>query len=77
MIVPIADPRLPFRGRGQSGLGVTGGADSLLETTVRKTVSLRRGRFRPHLAWARNSDAARVGTMIRLLHGRHWTSQSA
>ena len=49
VIVPTADPRLPFGGRKHSGFGVTRGAEGLLEMTVLKCVTVRRGRFRPHL----------------------------
>ena len=49
MIVPTADPRLPFGGRGRSGYGVTRGADGLLEMTRPKAIVVRRGSFRPHL----------------------------
>jgi acyl-CoA reductase-like NAD-dependent aldehyde dehydrogenase len=69
VIVPTADPRLPFGGRGESGFGVTRGAEGLLEMTVQKAISIRRGRFRPHLAAPKNEDASRFATMIRLLHG--------
>ena len=34
VIVPTADPRLPFGGRGESGFGVTRGDEGLLELTV-------------------------------------------
>jgi len=50
MIVPTADPRVPFGGGGDSGFGVTRGAEGLLELTRPHTVVLRRGRRRPHLA---------------------------
>ena len=50
LIVPTADPRLPFGGRGRSGFGVTRGAEGLLEMTVPKAISVRTGSFRPHLA---------------------------
>jgi acyl-CoA reductase-like NAD-dependent aldehyde dehydrogenase len=50
LIVPTADPRLPFGGRKASGFGVTRGAEGLLALTRLKTVSLRRGAFRPHYA---------------------------
>jgi len=69
IIVPTADPRLPFGGRGLSGFGVTRGAAGLLEMTVVKTVSLRRGRFRPHLTEARPTDANRYAGLIALLYG--------
>lgn len=70
VIVPTADPRLPFGGRGESGFGVTRGAEGLLEMTAIKTVSTRRGWFRPHLDVPKPSDAKRFASMIRLLHGR-------
>ena len=69
LIVPTADPRLPFGGRGRSGFGVTRGAEGLLEMTVIKTVSTRRGRFRPHLAPPRPGDAVRYASLIGLLYG--------
>ncbi len=68
LIVPTADPRLPFGGRGESGFGLTRGAEGLLEMTVCKTVLLRQGRFRPHLD-ARGEDAGALTAMIGLLHG--------
>ncbi len=69
LIVPTADPRLPFGGRGRSGYGSTRGAEGLLEMTVPKAVSTRRGRFRPHLNAATPEDAAQFAAMTALLHG--------
>jgi acyl-CoA reductase-like NAD-dependent aldehyde dehydrogenase len=69
LIMPTADPRLPFGGRGLSGFGVTRGAEGLLDMTVAKTISLRRGRFMPHLADARTTDADRYAGLIALLYG--------
>lgn len=71
LIVPTADPRLPFGGRGESGYGVTRGAEGLLEMTVVKTVSVRH-RFRPHLQPPREDDAARFAKLLRWLHGAPW-----
>jgi acyl-CoA reductase-like NAD-dependent aldehyde dehydrogenase len=48
VIAPTAHPATPFGGRGESGWGVTQGAEGLLEMTVPQVVSVRSGRFRPH-----------------------------
>jgi acyl-CoA reductase-like NAD-dependent aldehyde dehydrogenase len=48
VVVPTAHPATPFGGRGESGWGVTQGAEGLLEMTVPQTVSVRGGTFRPH-----------------------------
>jgi len=69
LIVPTADPRLPFGGRGRSGFGSTRGELGLLEMTVPKAVSIRRGRFRPHLNRATPDDAVLFAHMMALLHG--------
>ena len=70
LIVPTADPRLPFGGGGRSGFGRTRGAEGLMEMTAAKSVSVRRGTFLPHLAAPRPTDAVRFAKMINLLHGR-------
>lgn len=48
LIVPTADPRVPFGGRRQSGFGVTRGAEGLLEMTAVKVVAVRRGKSTKH-----------------------------
>ncbi len=76
LIVPTADPRLPFGGRGRSGFGTTRGAEGLLGMTVVRTVSERRGRLRPHLAPATANDAGLFAAMTALLHG-DWPTRRA
>ena len=49
LIVPTADPRVPFTGRRASGFGSTRGAEGLLEMTAPQTISIRRGTNRRHL----------------------------
>lgn len=71
LIVPTADPRIPFGGRKQSGFGVTRGAEGLLEMTRTKAIQLRRGRTRPHLNLHRTSRSADwVEAFIQSVHGR-------
>jgi acyl-CoA reductase-like NAD-dependent aldehyde dehydrogenase len=71
VIVPTADPRLPFGGRGESGYGVTRGAEGLLELTVPKVVAVRRGRRRPpHLEAPHPGDADLFRAFLALAHGR-------
>ncbi len=68
MLAPTADPRLPFGGRSDSGFGVTRGDEGLLAMTVPTVISQRRGRFMPHLARRRESDAELLSGALQLLH---------
>ncbi|MBK4723458.1 aldehyde dehydrogenase family protein [Azospirillum sp. YIM DDC1] len=77
LIVPTADPRLPFGGRRASGWGVTRGAEGLLEMTRVKTVAVRRGRRLPHTDPPRDGDAALMLAALRLLHGGPGTRAGA
>ncbi len=49
VLVPTADPRVAFGGRGESGFGVTRGVEGLKEMTRLKVVCERRGKWLPHL----------------------------
>jgi acyl-CoA reductase-like NAD-dependent aldehyde dehydrogenase len=70
MIVPTADPRLPFGGRRLSGFGSTRGAEGLLELTRPKTVIRRGGRSRPHFAPVGAREESLLKAYLRLAHGR-------
>jgi aldehyde dehydrogenase (NAD+) len=64
-IASTAHPATPFGGRGDSGWGVTQGAEGLLEMTVPQVVSVRGGRFRPHYELAMGQGAERQMEMLR------------
>lgn len=72
LIVPTADPRLPFGGRGRSGYGVTRGAEGLLELTRVKVVARRRGRFHPHFEPLDESDVELADAYLAAAHGSSW-----
>lgn len=72
VIVPTADPRLPFGGRGHSGFGVTRGAEGLLEMTAIKAITVRRGRWRPHFDAKKPGDADLFSAFIGGVHGSEW-----
>jgi acyl-CoA reductase-like NAD-dependent aldehyde dehydrogenase len=69
VILPHADARLPFGGRGRSGFGVTRGAQGLLEMTRPKAISRRSGTFRPHYDLPQPSDEEMFAQYIRAAHG--------
>lgn len=68
VIVPTADPRLPFSGRKQSGYGVTRGDEGLLEFTRAKAISVRHSGYH-HLEAPHASDAAMFSGFVAALHG--------
>lgn len=68
-IVPTADPRLPFGGRGESGYGVTRGDEGLLAMTVPKVVATRRGNWLPHSNLPQAKDEQLLDGLLQLQHG--------
>jgi acyl-CoA reductase-like NAD-dependent aldehyde dehydrogenase len=70
LVVPTADPRLPFGGRRSSGFGTTRGAEGLLEMTAPKVVCVSRGRFRPHYDPLSEGDAMLLAAYANAAHGR-------
>lgn len=77
LIIPTADARLPFGGRGRSGFGVTRGAEGLLELTAPKVVTVSHGKFRPAFDSPRPGDEALFNAYFRLTHGRGLQSRWA
>ena len=69
IIVPTADPRLPFGGSGESGFGVTRGVEGLLEMTRPMVVSVRRGGLLRHLEEPGDRDAGVLAGYARWVHG--------
>lgn len=69
-IVPSADPRVPFGGRGRSGFGVTRGAEGLLEMTRPKAICTRGGGPTPHLEAPADADAQILQSLLGVSHGR-------
>lgn len=77
LIVPTADPRVPFGGRGRSGFGTTRGAEGLLEMTVPKAISIRSGNSRPHFDEPQSGDSKMFATYLRAAHGHGWRNRFA
>ena len=69
MIVPTADPRLPFGGRGQSGFGVTRGAEGLLEMTALKAIAVQRSHWLPHLEKLGPYEGSLLRNYLTAVHG--------
>ncbi len=79
-LAPTAHPATPFGGRGASGWGVTQGAEGLLAMTTPQTVSVRKGRFRPHADEVISPDPATPGILrglLRATYGRGWNDRWA
>lgn len=68
MIIPTADPRLPFGGCGESGFGTTRGPEGLLQMTRPRVESWRTNRWLPHL---QPTDEGTLPTLQGLLQLRH------
>ena len=75
VIVPTADPRLPFGGRGRSGYGVTRGVEGLLAFTRPKAVSVRRRRIYPHLRVTDAHTRPMLTALLGAIHARGWSTR--
>ena len=76
MIVPSADARLPFGGRGGSGFGITRGAEGLLDMTRPKTVIIRRGGPMPYLGKPKANVDAMLRGYLKSTHSRRWSDRA-
>jgi acyl-CoA reductase-like NAD-dependent aldehyde dehydrogenase len=70
LIVPTADPRIPFGGRRGSGFGVTRGAEGLLEMTATRTIQIRRNSSTRHFAQTFADHEPFFASLASLLHGQ-------
>ena len=70
LVVPTADPRVPFGGRRSSGFGVTRGREGLLAMTVPRVIATRRHGPMTHLRDRTVSDRTMLTTLTRWLYGR-------
>ena len=77
LIVPTADPRTPFGGRGHSGFGVTRGREGLLAMTVPVSIGVRRGKLLPHLMPRRESDQQTLIGVLQMLYGSNLAKRVA
>jgi len=73
LIVPTADPRLPFGGRGRSGFGKTRGQEGLLAMTTSKTISTRKGRTLRHLTPPGDREERIFRAWLAAAHGQGFT----
>lgn len=74
LIAPTADPRVPFGGTGESGYGVTRGAEGLLAMTRPQAIARRRGRWLPHLD---EPTAAFDEVIVGMIQSQHATGLAA
>lgn len=77
VIVPTADPRLPFAGRRRSGYGVTRGVEGLLEMTTPKAITVSGGKWRPHFEPTGAAEEAILHAYIETAHSSSWRARFA
>ena len=77
LVVPTADPRLPFGGRGESGFGVTRGVEGLLDMTVPRAISERKGNWLPHKELPQEGDEQILDGLLQFQHGKDWWARLA
>jgi len=69
VVIPTADPRIPFGGRGRSGFGVTRGAEGLLAMTTPQTIQVQRSRAKRPYEPTSDEHIELFASLAQLLHG--------
>jgi hypothetical protein len=68
-VIPTADPRVAFGGRGRSGFGVTRGAEGLLAMTAPRTIQVQSGRGKHAYEPTGDKHVDLFAGLARMLHG--------
>ena len=74
VIVPTADPRVSFGGRGSSGFGVTRGVEGLLGMTTARTIQTQRSRSKRAYEETGDEHLDLFAGMAQMSHGR-WNTR--
>jgi len=69
IVIPTADPRVAFGGRGRSGFGVTRGREGLLAMTTPRTVQVQRGRSQRAYEATGDGHLELFAGLAQMLHG--------
>jgi len=69
IVIPTADPRIAFGGRGWSGFGVTRGGEGLLAMTTPRTIQIQRRFSRRAYEATGDGHAGLFAGLAELLHG--------
>ena len=77
LIVPTADPRIPFGGRRDSGFGLTRGREGLLELTTTRTTTVRRNKNYRHFDPTTPAHTPLFAGVIELTHTATWRQRLA
>jgi aldehyde dehydrogenase (NAD+) len=77
MIVPTADPELPFGGVGESGFGVTRGIEGLLAMTHPKVIIEQRGWIKWHLRPPMAADEGILEGLLEFQYRKPWPARWA